>query len=205
MHTAICTFEDRETAERARDRLVQAGFARRDIHVQHGAPGSEGWGEDPRGWEGTDREIAVSRAMVDKVAGFFVHLFGADDPERRHETWTRAVDGGRTVLVVDNADEQQAQRARELLHDLQAGDVGVYHRPGQLTVNDILGARAEDEAPDAPPGFAGSREPGTDRSEGARERALAAGTVGEQRPLDLRDPDEEREAGRRAERDKPSR
>ncbi|HYD77985.1 hypothetical protein [Ramlibacter sp.] len=207
MHTALCTFDDRDTAERARERLVQAGFARRDIHLQHRGPtDSDSMGEDPRAWEGTDREIAASRDMVDKVAGFFVHLFGADDPERRHETWSRAVDSGRTVLVVDNVDEREAQRARDLLHDLQAADVAVHHSPSRLTVHDILGARAEDTGPDAPPGFAESREPAwSDRSEGIRERALAAGDVGEQRPLDLRDPDQEREEVRRGERDKPSR
>lgn len=207
MHTALCTFDDRETAERARERLVQAGFARRDIHLQHRGPtGSDHVGEDPRAWEGTDREIAASRDMVDKVAGFFVHLFGADDPERRHEAWSRAVDSGRTVLVVDNADEREAQRARELLHDLQASDVDVYHRPRQLTVFDILSIRAEDGGADAPPGFAESREPAwTDRSEGVRDRALAAGRVGEQRPPDLRDPDPERDVARRERKDKPSR
>lgn len=207
MHTALCTFDDRDTAERARERLVQAGFARRDIHLQHRGPtDSDSMGEDPRAWDGTDREIAASRDMVDKVAGFFVHLFGADDPDRRHESWSRAVDSGRTVLVVDNANEHDAQRARELLHDLQAADVDVYHRPRQLTVYDILSVRAEDAGPDAPPGFAESREPAwTDRSEGTRDRALAAGDAGEQRQPDLRDPDPERDPGRRAGRDKPSR
>lgn len=209
MHTALCTFDDRETAERARDRLLRAGFAGRDIHLQHRGPtDSDSMGEDPRAWVGTDREIAADRSMVDKVAGFFVHLFGADDPERRHEAWSRAVDSGRTVLVVDTQDEQQAQRARELLHDLQAADVDVYHRPRQLTVYDILSVGPEDEDPIAPGAYAGSREPGGDeRSEAARERALAAGRTGEQRPLDLRDPDQEREAGRgvRGDKDKPSR
>ncbi|WP_332814965.1 hypothetical protein [Ramlibacter sp.] len=151
MHTALCTFDDRETAEKARDRLLQAGFARHDIHLQHRGPtDSDSMGEDPRAWDGTDREIAADRSVVDKVAGFFVRLFGADDPQHRHEAWSRAVDSGRTVLVVDTADEQQAQRARGLLHDLQAADVGVYHRPRQLTVYDILSVGDEDEDPAAP-------------------------------------------------------
>jgi hypothetical protein len=38
MHTAICSFEHRDAAERARDRLLQAGFDRRDIHLQHRGP-----------------------------------------------------------------------------------------------------------------------------------------------------------------------
>ncbi|MCC2635682.1 MAG: hypothetical protein K0S48_3568, partial [Ramlibacter sp.] len=35
MHTAICTFNDRATAEQAVQRLVQAGFDRDDVHIQH--------------------------------------------------------------------------------------------------------------------------------------------------------------------------
>ncbi|WBY02287.1 hypothetical protein PE066_01795 [Ramlibacter tataouinensis] len=209
MHTALCTFDDRDTAARARDRLVAAGFPRNDIHLQHRGPAdSDSMGEDPRAWEGTDREIAASRDVVDRVAGFFVHLFGADDPERRHESWSRAVDSGRTVLVVDTRDEREAQRARDLLHDLQVADLGVYHRPQQHSVQDILGIRAEDEGPDAAGSSLRSREPGgSERNEAARERALAAGRIGEQPPLDLRDPDEERDSRRGVQGggDKPSR
>lgn len=209
MHTALCTFDDRDAAEHARDRLVAAGFAREDIRLQHrGSADSDSMGEDPRAWEGTDREIAADRGVVDRVAGFFVHLFGADDPERRHENWSRAVDSGRTVLVVDTRDEGEARRARELLHDLQAADLDVCHRPRQRAVHDILAIRAEDEGPDAPGAYARSGEPDAgERQEAARERALAAGDIGEQRPLDLRDPDQERDAGRgvQAGKDKPSR
>ena len=35
MHTAICTFEDRAQAEQAAERLVQSGFDRREVHVEH--------------------------------------------------------------------------------------------------------------------------------------------------------------------------
>ena len=35
MHTAICTFDDRATAEQAVQRLVQAGFDRDDRQVPH--------------------------------------------------------------------------------------------------------------------------------------------------------------------------
>ena len=35
MHTAICTFDTRTTAEQAVERLVQAGFDRDDIHMEY--------------------------------------------------------------------------------------------------------------------------------------------------------------------------
>jgi hypothetical protein len=38
MHTALCTFDDRASAEEARDRLVAAGFARHDVHLEHARP-----------------------------------------------------------------------------------------------------------------------------------------------------------------------
>jgi hypothetical protein len=35
MHTAICAFDDRARAEEAKQRLLQAGFARHDVHIEH--------------------------------------------------------------------------------------------------------------------------------------------------------------------------
>lgn len=178
MHTAICSFEHRDIALRARDRLLESGFAERDVHLQHRGPAQTHAGEDPRGWEGTDHEIAVSRDVVDKVAGFFVHLFGADRDPQEHEVYEKAVDRGFTVVVVDTEDEAEAARARALLHDLQAADLNVFHRPKQKRLHEILGHRQ----PHASSGLQGSYQ---DRSsafdqepvspEVERERAMAAG------------------------------
>ena len=183
MHTAICSFEHRDVAERAGARLLQAGFDRRDVHLQHRGPtDSDAMGEDPRAWEGTDREIAVDRDMVDKVAGFFVHLFGADRDPRHHEVYERAVDRGSVVLVVDTASEAEATRARELLHDLQAADVNVIHRPQQQPLHEIV----DRPLPGSSGGLQGSY---ADRSSAfdarpeptpQRERAMAASSA----PLD---------------------
>lgn len=150
MHTAICTFQDRDTAERARERLLRAGFQRDDLHVEH--RGDTAAGEDPRGWIGTDHEIAASRDMVDKVAGFFVRLFGRGHPEGHDSTYADAVERGRFVLVVDAQDDAEAQRARTLLHELSAEDVNVVHRPQHRPLREILGLpKGADER-----GFAGS-------------------------------------------------
>lgn len=206
MHTAICSFEHRDLAERARDRLLLAGFDRRDIHLQHRGPlDSDSMGEDPRAWEGTDREVAATREMVDKVAGFFVHLFGADRHPGHHEVYEQAVDRGCTLLVVDAADEEQARRARELLHDLQASDVNVYGRPAQKPLRELV----DQPLPGSSGGLQGSYQDrssafdarGEDRHEDRRERAVAAGKIGEQRPLDLRDPDLDRVGLRYADKD----
>ena len=181
MHTAICSFEHRDIALRARDRLLEAGFDERDVHLQHRGPtDSDAMGEDPRAWEGTDHEIAASRDMVDKVAGFFVHLFGADRNPKEQEVYEKAVDRGFTVLVVDTDDEAEAARARALLHELQAADLNVIHRPTQQRVHEILGHRQ----PHRSGGLQGSyqdrssafdTEPERPASQVERERAMAAG------------------------------
>lgn len=181
MHTAICSFEHRDIALRARDRLLESGFDERDVHLQHRGPtDSDAMGEDPRAWEGTDHEIAASRDMVDKVAGFFVHLFGADRNPKEHEVYEKAVERGFTVVVVDTEDEAEAARARALLHDLQAADLNVIHRPRQQRVHEILGHRL----PHRSGGLQGSyqdrssafdTEPARSASQTERERAMAAG------------------------------
>ncbi len=177
MHTAICSFEHRDIALRARTRLIESGFAEQDIHLQHRGPtDSDAMGEDPRAWEGTDREIAASRDMVDKVAGFFVHLFGADRNPREHEVYETAVDRGFTVVVVDTEDEAEAARARALLHDLQAADLNVIHRPDQRRVHEIVGERM----PHRSGGLGGSYQDRSSafdtesRTSAERERAMAA-------------------------------
>lgn len=177
MHTAICSFEHRDVALRARTRLIESGFAEQDIHLQHRGPtDSDAMGEDPRAWEGTDREIAASRDMVDKVAGFFVHLFGADRNPREHEVYETAVDRGFTVVVVDTEDEAEAARARALLHDLQAADLNVIHRPDQRRVHEIVGERL----PHRSGGLGGSYQDRSSafdsesRTAAERERAMAA-------------------------------
>ncbi len=211
MHTAICSFEHRDIALRARDRLLESGFDKRDVHLQHRGPtDSDAMGEDPRAWEGTDREIAASRDMVDKVAGFFVHLFGADRNRGEHEVYEKAVDRGFTVVVVDTEDEAEAARARALLHDLQAADLNVIHRPDQQRVHEIVGERL----PHRSGGLGGSYQDRSSafdtepaRTEAERERAMAArGTSDKaQAPSQARsdDTDLDKVGLRYADKDKP--
>jgi hypothetical protein len=213
MHTAICSFEHRDIALRARDRLIESGFDKRDVHLQHRGPTtSDAMGEDPRAWEGTDREIAVSRDMVDKVAGFFVHLFGADRNRNEHEVYEKAVDRGFTVVVVDTEDEAEAARARALLHDLQAADLNVIHRPDQRRVHEIVG----EPLPHRSGGLGGSYQDRSSafdtepaRTAAERERAMAdRGTADKaQAPSTARseDADLDKVGLRYADKDKPGR
>jgi len=138
MHTALCAFDDHATAERARDRLLQSGFARQDVHLRHGDSDSDDRTRQDmlRNRGGVEHEIALDSHVVRRVTGFFGHLFGADHPHR--ETWDSHVDSGRVVLVVDAHDEAEAERARALMRDVQGTDTSVVHRPAQRPMRDIL-------------------------------------------------------------------
>ena len=194
MHTALCAFDDHAAAERARDRLLQAGFARADVHLQRrGTSDPEGDTREDmlRHRGGVEHEIALSPEVVERVTGFFGHLFGRDHPRRG--MWDDHVHGGRTVVVVDAQDEAEAERARTVLHEAQGSDVTRVHRPAQRPLRDILGATPwPAKGPWRPSAMATPRSAGwTERPAPAdrptagspEERAIASD---DQRPLDLR-------------------
>jgi len=215
MHTALCAFQDHATAERARDELLRAGFARHDVHLQH--PGHANHGSDGRE-EGTrqemlrerggvEHEIALDPHVVSRVTGFFGHLFGHNHPHR--ETWDGHVEGGRTVVVVDAHDEAEAQRARGLMQGLQASDSNVVHRPDQRPVRDILAdtpmaadtpLSTQPMAPTRGNVWNDRRAPASnDRTiSSTEERAVASG---EQRALDLGRDDTDKVGLRYADKD----
>lgn len=143
MHTALCAFDDHAAAERARDRLLQAGFDRSDVHLQHRDlpgtaidPDGETRSDMLRHRGGVEHEVALSPNVVERVTNFFGHLFGRDDPRRG--MWDDHVHGGRTVLVVDTRDPADAERARAVLKDMLGSDVTQVHRPDQQPVRDIV-------------------------------------------------------------------
>jgi hypothetical protein len=134
MHTAICTFEDRAAAEQAADRLVQAGFDHREIHVEHrhadGTPMAEG-------------DSGAERHEHDVVAkfSFFERLFGAGKHAPHADTYGRAVEKGLYVVLVEGRDEAEAQRAQNVLHGLNPADINLVHRAGERPLRDVLAER----------------------------------------------------------------
>jgi uncharacterized protein (TIGR02271 family) len=117
MQTVIGAFDDTATAQRAVEQLVQSGFDREDVHVQQSAGSST-----------TQATTTESSGSKSSSKGFFASLFGMDDaadhPHAQHaSTYDEAVNRGSAVVVVDAQDEQQADRACELLHKLGAVDV----------------------------------------------------------------------------------
>ena len=196
MHTAICTFDDQATAEQAVQRLVQAGFDRRDVHIQHRHSDGSLMTEDTEGqWDGMEREIAVGHRVAEKL-GFFDRLFGLHDVTSDHRgRYASAAERGHCVVVVDASSDAEAERAQNILLGMEAGDFNLVRRPGQRPLRDIVG---EGRSPSVEERFGTARSDMGEshnrevrrESEFPRERAMASQGWGEQRTLDLVEDDQ---------------
>jgi hypothetical protein len=199
MHTVISTFTNRHDAQRAMELLQEQGIAGDDMHLQQGgsAPANNA-GIDRATWDGMEREVAVDRGVLSSVGHFFASLFGQDNPNGHVDTYSRAVEQGGCVVVLDARDEAQAREAARLLDDLGGQTSNVVHRATQKPLREIVGGRRDQ-------GGQIDRGERTPLRDERSERAFAFG--GEQRPLDLRDPDDARHAPglRYADKDKPDR
>jgi uncharacterized protein (TIGR02271 family) len=120
MQTVIGAFEDRDAAQRAVERLVDAGFDRDDVHVQEGASTSTTGATSASG--GADR-ADDEHGMMASIRHFFASVFGEDSPAGHSGVYSEAVHRGASVVVVDAQDDERAERAASLLHELGAIDV----------------------------------------------------------------------------------
>jgi stress response protein YsnF len=126
MQTVISAFDDYQTAQRAVERLVDAGFDRDDVHVQQGmssGPSSATGGTSNTG-SGTVYQDE-DRGILSSIGHFFASLFGQDDDVRTGQagTYAEAVKRGSSVVVVDAQTEEQAERAANLMQEMGAVDV----------------------------------------------------------------------------------
>ncbi len=198
MHTAICTFDNRDTAQQAVDRLLQAGFDRHDIHMEHRhSDGSPMSGPEHRqepandAWDGLEREVAVGPDLLHRFA-FFERLFG-DKHADHAERYKSAADRGHCVVVVDAKDEVEAERAQNVLHGMESGEFQLLHRAGQRPVRDIVAERQgslEQRFGTAREEMDESHRRGVSRDGELfpveeRERAMASQGWGEQRTLPI--------------------
>jgi hypothetical protein len=173
MHTAICSFDDKDAAHRARERLVQAGFDRHDVHIEHRHVHGDGADSNDR-WDGLEREVAVSRTAVKAFGHFFASLFGEDNASGHTDTYSQHVERGSYVVVVDGHSDSAAMRAQALMHEMEAGHTTIVNREGYRPMRDILAERGSS-------GTAGMADRGTVPYESTsnnaanleRERAMA--------------------------------
>jgi hypothetical protein len=216
MHTAICTFEHRADADRAVERLLQAGFDRSDVHLEyrhadgtpvregaqpplmHGEPAAPGQANDR--WDAMEREVAMDPGRLHRIGQFFERLFGRDEgADTTHAgRYSGAYDKGHCVVFVDADSDAQAGRAQEILHGMNPDDFSLFQRTGQRPLREVVAER-QAAAGGLEQRFGTARsEMGAEhnmdlRAEGEfpreRERALASQGWGEQRRLDLVDED----------------
>jgi hypothetical protein len=192
MHTIICTFDDKARAREAVDALVRAGFTRGDLHIEHKPAAAAGANDH---WDSMEREVAVDPHVVTSFGNFFARLFGHDHLSGHGDRYTRHVERGSHVVVADTKDAAEAERARTVLHDMQAADLNVVHRAEQRPMRDILGLREDGKTGM----FERSRDvvQGTTASPIERDRAVASNAVKATAGPDLRDADLDRAPGLR--------
>ena len=109
--TLAGVFDDFDDAERARERLISAGFRREAIQVM---PERSAWGTG-------DATYGGSAAKQGGLRGFFASLFGTDDESHGH--YSEAVRRGSIVLTLPIDDERQISQASEILEECGAIDV----------------------------------------------------------------------------------
>ena len=113
MHTVIAAFDQRQDAQRALERLIESGFSRDMVHLQ---------ARDDTLSERSGVSTDEPDGFFERIGRFFADLFGTDDAAGDPGRYAETVRRGGTVLIVDATDEQQADRAREIV---AAGDGAV--------------------------------------------------------------------------------
>jgi uncharacterized protein (TIGR02271 family) len=104
-------FDDYDDAERARERLVSAGFRDEAIQV---TPERSAWGTGDSTYGGRATQAGGLR-------GFFASLFGTD--EEWHGHYSEAVRRGSVVLSVEVANDGEIAQATRILEEVGAIDV----------------------------------------------------------------------------------
>lgn len=155
MQTLISLFDNRGSAHRAVDRLVQQGFTREDVHIHEAAEMRRATREDEGVEELADhtmhsaeREIAMDRGMLESLGHFFVSLFGQDDGSRAAGAYGEHVGRGHSVVVVSARNDAEAEAAAVTLHECGAVDVDDHDASTGRPLHP--GVRTYDRQPDAP-------------------------------------------------------
>ena len=135
MHTAICTFEDRQLAEQTVERLLQSGFDRRDVHLEQRHPDGSPMGEQQQ----RDHDVVAKFS-------FFERLFGAGKHAPHADAYASAVERGLYVVIVEGRDQLDADRAQGVMHGMEARDVNLVQRAGERPLREVVAERPPERA-----------------------------------------------------------
>ncbi|AEG93162.1 YsnF/AvaK domain-containing protein [Ramlibacter tataouinensis] len=116
MQTVIGVFDDISSAQRAMERVTQAGVPRDQVHLEpeQGATASASTGTAGSGQPQQHQGVMAS------IGSFFANLF---ESHADHGVYSEAVNRGSMVLVVDAQTDEQADRAADLMRECGAIDI----------------------------------------------------------------------------------
>jgi len=115
MQAVIGAFDDRTQAERAVQRMVEAGFARDEVHLEQHEP------QLASGNRGQD----TGERRTGGIMGFLASLFTSEDQANtgHAHNYEEAARRGSSVVVVKASDAARAEQACAILHEAGAVDV----------------------------------------------------------------------------------
>ncbi|MCU0760901.1 MAG: YsnF/AvaK domain-containing protein [Steroidobacteraceae bacterium] len=127
MYTVIGAFDDRQSAQRTVEALVEQGIPRASIDLQSTPDTLDSSASSvPRYDAGNAADGDRDEGFLGGVRHFFASLFG-NDADAQVGIYSEAVRRGSTILVVDAADEGLADRAAQLMRD-QGGTIDLDER-----------------------------------------------------------------------------
>jgi hypothetical protein len=181
MPKVISVFDDHDSARRAVDHLVQAGFHRGDVHIARGGEADLfSSSTAPMQWPVPQHEHHEGQGVLSSIGHAMASVFGMDTPDAETQEFLEAVRRGHSVVVVEWADEAQSLRARQIMRELGALDVRERSRQWHALWSG-------DRSVAAPP--RDYEDPASQRAErGRAERALAADQGDSERTWGLEGP-----------------
>jgi hypothetical protein len=123
MQTLISVFEDRRAAQRAVDTLLDEGFEPEDVHLQEGAAAANTAMTSSTDTSTATHDAGPERGVLSSIGHFFASLFEQHPASDYPDRYSQAVRRGHSVVVVEARDEEEADRACTLLHELGAFDI----------------------------------------------------------------------------------
>jgi hypothetical protein len=123
MPKVISAFDDHDRARIAVERLVQAGFRR--AHIARGGE-SDLFASTaaPLAWAGQGHEQHhEEQGVLSSIGHALASVFGMDTPDEETRAYLEAIRRGHSVVVVEWADREGAQRARQIMREAGAVDV----------------------------------------------------------------------------------
>lgn len=110
-NTLVAAYDSYLEAERAYDELVVAGFSSGDVHIFSQDQSTDAAETSSTG--GTEENLTFGQ----RIRHFFRQMFGGEDADQRQvDIYSEAVRRGHTILTVDIDNDQESQRAMEVLN-----------------------------------------------------------------------------------------